>query len=73
MRFCRNAGRGYMEAVEFVNLCWSYLFSGEWCYSFCDIWFAALLFAALVPITPFMYLCIAPFMAFFGKTKEEEE
>ena len=73
MHFCRNAGRGYLKAVEFVNLCWSYLFSCEWCYSFSDAGFATLLLAALVPITPFVYLCVAPFVALLEGTREEEE
>lgn len=71
--FCRNAGRGYMKAVGLVNDCWSYLFSCEWCYSFSDMWFATLLFAALVPITPFVYLCVAPFVALLEGTREEGE
>lgn len=73
MHFRRNAGRGYMEAVELVNACWSYLFSREWRHSFHDTWLATLLFVALVPITPFVYLCVAPFVAFLEGTREEEE
>ena len=73
MHFCRNAGRGYGIAVEPVNVCWSYLFSCEWCYSFRDMWFATLLLAALVPITPFVYLCVAPFVALLEGAREEEK
>ena len=71
--FCRNAGRGYMKSVEFVNICWQFLFSFDWCWSFGDAMLALVLFAALVPTTPFVYLCVAPFVAFLEGTKEEEE
>jgi hypothetical protein len=62
-----------MESVEFVNVCWAYLFSCEWCHSLCDALVAYLLFLALVLFTPFVYLCVAPFMAFLAGTKGEEE
>lgn len=64
MHFCKNAGRGYMNAVAFVNACWSYLFSCEWCRSPGDVLPALVLLAELIPITPFTYLCVAPFVAF---------
>lgn len=73
MHFCRNAGCGYMKAVGLVNVCWSYLFSCEWYSSLGDVLLALVLFAALIPITPFVYLCVAPFVAFLEGTKEEEE
>ena len=69
----KNAGRGYMTAAEPVNACWSYLFSGEWRCSTGDALRAFVLLALLVPITPFAYLCVAPFAAFLGGTREEGE
>lgn len=69
----KNAGRGYMMAVEPVNACWSYLFSREWLCSTGDALRAFILLAALIPITPFAYLCAAPFAAFLDGTREEEE
>ena len=73
MRFCKNAGRGYLMVVEPVNACWSYLVSCEWLHSTGDVLRALGLLAALVPITPFAYLCVAPFAAFLEGTREEEE
>ena len=73
MHFCRNAGCGYLKAVELVNACWSYLFSREWRRSSHEMWLATLLFAALVPVTPLVYLCIAPFAALLEGTKGEGE
>ena len=72
-RFCRNAGHGYMMTVEPVNACWSYLFSREWRRSTGDALRAFVLLAVLIPITPFAYLCVAPFVAFLEGTREEEE
>jgi len=72
-RFCRGAGRGYMMTVEPVNACWSYLFSRERRRSTGDALRALVLLAALVPITPFAYLCAAPFIAFLEGTREEGE
>lgn len=71
--FCKNAGRGYLMVVEPVNACWSYLVSCEWFHSTGDVLRAFVLLAALVPITPFAYLCVAPFVAFLEGTREEEE
>lgn len=73
MHFCKNAGRGYMKTVEFVNICWSYLFSGVWYRSFDDVLHAIILLVVLVPVTPVVYLCVAPVVAFLEGTKEEEE
>lgn len=73
MHFCWNAGRSYLKAVELVNACWSYLFSREWRCSSHEIWLATLLFAALVPITPLVYLCVAPFVALLRGIKGEGE
>ena len=73
MRFCRNAGRGYAKSVEFVNFCWSFLFSCEWYQTPGDALLALVLFAALIPITPFVYLCVAPFVAVLEGTREEGE
>lgn len=73
MHFCRNAGRGYLKAIELVNDYWAYLFSGCWCTRhFEDTLFAALLLCVLIPVTPFVYFCVAPFVAFLEGTKEEE-
>jgi len=71
--FLGQAKHGYMKAVELVNVCWLYLSSCEWCHSTGDMLFAFVLFAALIPITPFVYLCVAPFVAFVEGTREEEE
>ena len=71
--FFKNAGRGYMMIVEPVNACWSYLFSCEWHHSIGDALRAFILLAVLIPITPFAYLCVAPFVAFLEGTREEEE
>jgi hypothetical protein len=56
-------GLGYMMSVEPVNICWSYLFSREWCHSEEEELGAIILLSALIPITPFAYLCVAPFVA----------
>lgn len=71
MRFRKNACRGYMMVVEPVNDCWSYLFSCEWRRSIGDALRAFALLGMLVPITPFAYLCVAPFVAFLEGTREE--
>lgn len=73
VNFCRNAGRGYMMVVEPVNDIWLYLFSFKWLKSSSDALCALFLFAVLVPITPFAYLCVAPFVAFLEGTREGEE
>jgi hypothetical protein len=53
-----------MESVEFMDVCWSYLFSCEWWrQSFRDVLFTLVLVAVLIPITPFAYLCVAPIVA----------
>lgn len=72
-KFFRKASRGYMEAVEFVNDCWMYLFRCEWCFSLNDMLVAYLLFMALVLFSPFIYLCVAPVAAVLKGTKEEGE
>lgn len=72
MHFRENAGRGYLMVVEPVNACWSYLFSGEWRCSTGDALLAFVLLMGLILITPFAYLCVAPFVAFLEGTKEEE-
>lgn len=81
MRFCRNAARGYMKAVELVNDCWRLLF-GFYTYWSCkdvlrvsvmDVLFAFVLFVALILITPLVYLCVAPFVALLKGIKGEGE
>lgn len=73
MNFWKNANNGYIKAVELINDCWSYLFSGEWYCSIGDVLLALALFAMLIPITLFAYLCVAPFVAFLEGTREEGE
>lgn len=73
MHFCKNAVRGYMMIVEPVNICWSFLFRCEWRHSTGDTLTALALLALLIPITPFAYLCAAPFVAFLEGTREEKE
>jgi hypothetical protein len=73
MRFRENTGRDYMMVVEFTNACWSYLFSREWCSSIGNTLRAFVLLAVLIPVTPIMYLCVAPFVTFLGGAKEEED
>lgn len=71
--FWKNARSGYMGTVGFVSVFWAYLFSGRWCTAHFEDWlFAAMLFCLLIPLTPFVYLCVAPFVAFLEGTKEEE-
>lgn len=70
--FFRKMGHGYMDAVEPLNSCWSYLFSREWCYSTGDVLFACVLLTGLILITPFAYLCVAPVTAILEGMREEE-
>lgn len=71
--FFRNAGRGYMSVVKPVNASWALLFSREWRPSTENVLGATILLAALIPITPFAYLCVAPFVAFLEGMREEGE
>lgn len=72
-RFRKSAGRGYVTAAEPVNACWSYLSSCEWRISTGDALRALVLLAALIPITPFVYLCVAPLAALIEGTREDGE
>lgn len=71
--FCRNAGHGYMMIAEPFNVCWSYLFSREWCHSTEDMLYALFLLAALILASPFAYLCVAPIVAFRNGVRKEGE
>lgn len=72
-RFCLNAGRGYVLVVEPFNICWSYLFSRDWCHSTEDTLYAIALLAVLIPISPIAYLCVAPISAFIAGMRGEGE
>lgn len=72
-KFCRKAGRGYMDIVEPVNDCWSYLFSCEWRCTTEDALRAIVLLVLLILITPFAYLCVAPIVAVIEGVRKEGE
>lgn len=72
-RFFRNAGRGYMRVVEPFNICWSYMFSREWCHSAEYTLSAITMLAVLIPVSLFVYLFEAPIAAFIEGTREEGE
>ena len=72
-RFFRNASRGYMDVVETFNICWSYLFSREWCRSAEDALYAIVLLTVLIPSTPLAYLCVAPVTAVLEGMRGEGE
>lgn len=72
-RFWKNACRGYMMIVETVNVCWAYLFRCEWRHSTRYTMNAIIILAALIPMTPFAYLFVAPIVAVIEGMREEGE
>jgi len=61
--FWKKSAKGYCFYASLVNLCWSYILCGEWRYSFGDLMASLALLAVLVPLTPVIYLVIAPLAA----------